>query len=383
VRLAVLSHPCVTPINQDLYARVQERSEWEVTILLPSRWRNEYGVQRASRWPRFRGELVPLRVGLAGNIPLHLYLAHLRRELEIHRPDVLYLHHEPYAVASFQAARAAPADLPVGFYSAQNLEKRYRWPISAWERWVFARSAFALPVTDEVAGVLRAKGYAGRTEVLPLWVDTERYSPHGARPGERPFTVGYVGRLAGEKGVDTLLDALRRVDRTRALIVGEGPEGEALRQRAAAHGLAERVRWSGYVAHDDMVHAYRSMDVLVVPSKTVPGWKEQFGRVVPEALACGVPVVTSDSGELPGLVRATGGGWTFPEGRDRDLAGLLERLGADEDSRRGRAAEGREAVKRLFGADAVADRLGAVLSDVLAARRAQLGDQPDGRGKAA
>jgi glycosyltransferase involved in cell wall biosynthesis len=363
VRLAVLSHPCVTPINQDLYARVQERSGWEVTVLLPSRWRNEYGVQRASRWARFRGQLVPLRVGLAGNIPLHFYLARLRRELERCRPDVLYLHHEPYALASFQAARAAPAGLPVGFYSAQNLEKRYRWPISAWERWVYARSAFALPVTDEVAGVLRAKGYAGRTEVLPLWVDTERYSPDGARPEERPFTLGYVGRLAGEKGVDTLLDALRRVDRTRALIVGEGPEGEALRQRAAAHGLAERVRWSGYVAHDDMVSAYRSMDVLVVPSKTVPGWKEQFGRVVPEALASGVPVVTSDSGELPRLVQATGGGWTFPEGSDSELAGLLERLGSDEEGRRLRGQRGRAAVQRLYGADAVADRFITILGE--------------------
>jgi glycosyltransferase involved in cell wall biosynthesis len=113
------------------------------------------------------------------------------------------------------------------------------------------------------------------------------------------------------------------------------------------------------------------MDVLVVPSKTVPRWKEQFGRVVPEALACGVPVVTSDSGELPNLVRTTAGGWTFPEGDERELARLLEWLEVHEAARRETAQRARRGVERLYGIDAVADRFIDVLAEVAARERRQ------------
>src|SRR5204862_775933 len=128
-----------------------------------------------------------------------------------------------------------------------------------------------------------------------------------------------------EKGVDTLIDALALLpdDDYCALIVGDGPCSGDLKKRAAQAGLGTRVRWTGPVHSGDTVSLYHEMDVLVVPSKTTPGWKEQFGRVVIEALASGVCVITSDSGELPHLVGATEGGWTFPEGDHEALAARL------------------------------------------------------------
>src|SRR5690349_15422974 len=107
MKLVVVSHPCVTPINQDFYARVQARTGWEVTIILPSRWKTEYGPRRAERWPAFRGDLVTLPVFPRGNIPLHVYVARMRPRLRDLRPDVLYVHNEPYAAATFETLRAA------------------------------------------------------------------------------------------------------------------------------------------------------------------------------------------------------------------------------------------------------------------------------------
>jgi glycosyltransferase involved in cell wall biosynthesis len=373
MRLVVVSHPCITPANQDFYARVQARTEWEVTILMPSRWKNEYGHLRPSRWPTFRGDLVELPVALAGNIPLHVYLARLHRRLRDLRPDVLYVHNEPYAAATFQVVRAA-RDLDkttIGFYSAQNLNKHYGWPVSQMERWVYARTNFAFPVSREVADVLQSKGYRGVAEVLPLPVDTERFHPHSelARDNSRPFTAGYVGRLAEEKGVDTLLEALGLLKSKdlRLLVVGDGPAREALASKAGEIGVGERITWAGYVPHDSVEAAYREMDVLVVPSKTVANWKEQFGRVVVEALACGVPVIASDSGGLPTLMNETGGGWLFGEGDARQLADILDavREGADTTSRTV-ATRGREAVRRLFDADAVAQQFASVCERVRA-----------------
>jgi glycosyltransferase involved in cell wall biosynthesis len=364
MKLLVVSHPCSVPSNQELYARVQAQTGWDLTLVVPSRWKHEYGRLRASRWPGFDGEFVPLRVALAGNIPLHFYLASMRRLFRRHRPDVIYVHHEPYGVATAQVLRAA-GDTPVGFYSAQNLVKRYPPPTSTWERRCFERAAFALPVSVSVADVLREKGYRGPLEVLPLGIDTRRWRRSGAgRESGTPLTVGYIGRLSPEKGVDTLLEALARVANrdVRAVIAGDGPDRARLEELASRLGLDSRIRWSGYIPHDRAVDFYGETDVSVVPSRTTPGWKEQFGRVVIESLSCEVPVVGSDSGELASLIPATGGGWTFPEGDAEQLAERLDWLEANPGARAGAAREGRLAVEREFDLDLIAGRFADMVS---------------------
>jgi glycosyltransferase involved in cell wall biosynthesis len=358
VKLVVVSHPCVTPVNQDFFARVQRLSGWELAIVLPSAWRNEYGTQRASRWPAYEGELVPAPVGLRGNIPLHFYLPGLARVFRRLAPDAVYVHHEPYALATFQAFRALKRGVPIGFYSAQNLIKRNPPPFAALERRVYRRAVFALAVSDRVSGVLRTKGYKGRLEVLPLAVDTRAYRPHQGSPSDSNavLRVAYVGRLADEKGVDTVLEALARVRDVKAEIIGDGPARSRLRRQADDLGLGDRVYFTGYAPHADMPAVYGRADVVIVPSRTVPSWTEQFGRVVIEALSCSVPVVTSDSGELPDLVAKTGGGWTFPEGDADALAHRLAELKGDPDGRIEHGRHGREAVTQLFDVDAVANR---------------------------
>ena len=117
------------------------------------------------------------------------------------------------------------------------------------------------------------------------------------------------------------------------------------------------VRVLNELRHDQMAAGYAQIDVLVLPSRTTSTWKEQFGRVVIEALWCGVPVVGSDSGEIPWLIELTGGGLTFPEG-DRDkLAERLGELRAEPTVRRELAERGRRAVEGLFSVSAATDQL--------------------------
>jgi glycosyltransferase involved in cell wall biosynthesis len=90
----------------------------------------------------------------------------------------------------------------------------------------------------------------------------------------------------------------------------------------------------------------RSFDAVLLPSLTLPGWKEQFGRVLVEAMASGVPVVGSDSGEIP---RVTGkGGVIVPEGDEDALAGALFRLYSDAGLRADLGKRGRERVLKHF-----------------------------------
>jgi glycosyltransferase involved in cell wall biosynthesis len=240
------------------------------------------------------------------------------------------------------------------------------------EHWVHEHADFAFPVSSAVADVLRDKGFRNRLEILPLPVDVQRLRPAvevRSREGGT-FTAAYVGRLAGEKGVDTLITAmsLLRGKDVRLLVAGNGPALHDLRAQAESLDVQRRVSWEGYVPHDSIMSVYRRVDVLIVPSRTVRNWKEQFGRVVTESLACGVPVITSDSGELPQLMAQTGGGWTFAEGNPTALAHAIRHVIANPREARERAERGRRAVEQLFSADAVAHRFTAVVDEVVRSR---------------
>jgi len=367
VRLLVVSHPCVTPTNQDFFGRVRSLSGWEMKIVAPRAWRNEYGSQRLSRSPGYDGELLGLPVLLPGNIPLHAYARGLRRAIRRWRPDAVYAHHEPYGPATWQVAEAA-ARAPLAFYSAQNLRKDFPLPIAAGERWLYRRAKLALPVTRAVAQVLRDKGFAGQVAVMPLAVDMgpgHAIAPPSALPGG--LTLGYVGRLAPEKGIDTLLDALtglQDID-VRCVIAGDGPARDDLGRHAIRAGIADRVRWMGYVAHDAVGAAYAACDVIVVPSLTVPGWTEQFGRVVVEALSYGRPVLTSETGELPNLVADTRGGWTFREGDHAGLAEQVRGLAANPALVRATGEQGRRRVAARYSLDAVAHRFVTAIDSIV------------------
>ncbi len=367
MRLLVVSHPCVTPTNQDFFGRARLQSDWAIKLIAPTAWRNEYGDQHLRRSPGYDGELLGLPVLLPGRIPLHIYVRGLRRAIRCWKPDVIYAHHEPYGLATWQVAEAA-GDTPLVFYSAQNLHKTYPPPIAAGERWLYRRAKLALPVSEAVSQVLRDKGFRGRVEVLPLAVDmapgrgiTARHSDPGS------VVLGYVGRLSPEKGIDTLLDALAMLSDVdvRCVIAGDGPIREQLERHAKRAGVADRINWLGYVPHDAIATAYASCDTVVVPSLTVPTWTEQFGRVVIEALSYGRPVLTSDSGELPNLVSDTAGGWTFREGDPADLASRIRALAADPAQIHATGERGRQRVNASYSLDAVARRFASIIESLV------------------
>jgi glycosyltransferase involved in cell wall biosynthesis len=185
--------------------------------------------------------------------------------------------------------------------------------------------------------------------------------------GDRPFTVGYAGRLVRAKGVDLLIAALRmnQAERpVRLLAVGEGPDLARLRGLAAKRLHPNTVIWRQGVAHEAMPACYREMDVLVLPSRTTRGWKEQFGRVAAEAMACGVPVIGSNSGFIPELMRTTGGGVTFAEGDARALAAALSRLANEPLRRRQLGEAGRAGVIAHYSLPILARRWHGLLRQV-------------------
>ena len=183
-------------------------------------------------------------------------------------------------------------------------------------------------------------------------------------PGDRIVCL-FLGRLAREKGVLDLLDAWRRLDADRALLVLVGPDmtghvldaGPEARAYAARYGMADRVRFQG--GTDRPARAMRAADVFVAPS-----CGEEFGLVRAEAMACGLPVVVSRVGGMVEYLSHRENALLCEPGRPDELASLLRQVIDDSAlrARLGRAA--RATAERHFDADSSAARIADLLREV-------------------
>ncbi len=208
-------------------------------------------------------------------------------------------------------------------------------------RWIHNACALTLCPSSAILADLRQRGFRR----LRLWgrgVDTVRFRPAnrreewrvaiGARSDERVLL--YVGRLAAEKRLDLLAEALRNVDGIRLVLVGDGPARPQLERRFA--GMP--VTFTGFLDGHDLSIAYASSDVFVFPSDT-----ETFGQVVQEAMASGLPVIAARAGGVIDLVRDEETGIFFTPGSAYDLRTAVHRLVANPSlssayGRAGRAA---------------------------------------------
>ncbi len=329
----------------------------DLTVLTPPAWKDARGSRQAEALYTRGYTLRTIPCRLIGNFHLHDYPT-LGRELAALRPDILHMDEEPYNRATWEALRgAARLGIRSTFFTWQNILRRYPPPFAQMERSNYRRAPIAIAGSAEAGEVLRAKGYAGEVAIIPQFgVDSALYHPAeiGAADHEGgPLRIGYAGGLLPEKGIDSLLEACAHLRGAWFLtLFGEGSERTRLEQLVAVHGIADRVCFAGRKSGADMAAAYRSLDVLVLPSRTTPTWKEQFGRVLIEAMASGVAVVGSSSGEIPHVIGQ--GGLIFAEGSVAALWAQLQALLANPAGRIELAAAGRRRALDLYSNERIA-----------------------------
>jgi glycosyltransferase involved in cell wall biosynthesis len=296
----------------------------DLTVIVPPVWRDPAGDVHLERSHTRGYQLLvdPLRFN--GHYHLHYY-PRLSRRIDEIRPDIVHMDEEPYNLATWLGVRQArAAGAKSLFFSWQNIQRDYPWPFSRLERQVLESADYAIAGNAASAAIWPAKGYSGPIKVIPQFgIDPAHFRPPPERDEGRAFIIGSAGRrLVREKGLDVLLRAAAGLPGIwRLQIAGEGPERSSLERLAAELDIGDRVHFDGVIPSGQMPAYLGQLDVLVMPSRTLPNWKEQFGRTLVEAMACGAVVVGSDSGEIPRVIGEAG--LVFAED---DVSALSEHL---------------------------------------------------------
>jgi glycosyltransferase involved in cell wall biosynthesis len=348
-RILSIGHSYVVALNRRLIneiARLGDK-DWQVTAVAPT---------------FLHGDLRPLHLQVDSQdvcqieaVPTYFsqqphimtYSWQLRQILQ-HEWDLVHCWEEPYILAGGQIAWWTPRNIPVVFFTFQNYVKSYPPPFNWIEHYAMKRAAAWICCGHTVAEALRPRrGYALPMRLIPYGVDLQHFCPSPeARATIRRVlnwqeqgapVVGYLGRFVPEKGLDLLMRVLDQLQTPwRALFIGTGVMEAALQNWANRH--PEKVRICTNVKHHEVPQYLNAMDLLCAPSQTTPHWREQFGRMLIEAFACGVPVIGSDSGEIPYVIQDAGivVGEKDEAGWFKSISDLLE----SDDRRQTLAAQG-------------------------------------------
>ncbi len=368
MKILVVDHNAIDPSHRSVYDHLSRHPDVKLRLLVPSRWFDNYRVVTWEGSPvPAKYETFASKVLFPGRTHRLIYLS-LAKHLREFQPDILYMNAEPENFQTFQAARL------------HRRKKRGRFVFSSWrnidyadigfpyklaflhsriERFVLEKADHCIAFNEPAKLIFGQKGFSGVT-VIPPYVDRSLFRkiagedlPAGMK--KNAFVIGYLGRFVPEKGVETLMKALASVSFDfNLMLVGDGPAKPDWQKLALALGISEKIIWLPPVPRPEITKYLNCMDTVVLPSLTGTYWKEQFGRILIEAMACEVPVVGSDSGEIPNVIGDAG--LIFPERDVHALREQLQRLYDDTRLRNDLMRKGVERVGKKFSVETVTDQ---------------------------
>lgn len=358
------------------FALMERDARFEIGLICPKAWGAQSAEMDLETPPYYFRQL---DIRLNGHNHFHTYVG-LARAIDDFQPDVLNIEEEHYSLVTAQAfLLAKKRGIPAIFYTWQNIAKTYPPPFSWIEKMVLGQAAVAVGGNAESIAILRQKGYQGPCMQIPqMGINLEFFAPRTSGDSERKrakseqglnpeqFWIGFVGRLVEEKGIQVLLKALALSPKqmVHALILGDGPYASHLQKMADDLGIASRVQFVPFVPSAAVPSYLRAIDALCLPSLTRPNWKEQFGRVLTEAMASEAVILGSSSGEIPHVIGDSG--LVHPEGDAATLSSQISLLVESPDLLQHLKAKGAERVRANFTNDMIASHFGEAF--LLAAR---------------
>ena len=363
LRVLFVSHAYVVGVNQGKLNAIAEVEGVEVGLLVPSNWKaREWNRQMPVERPYPKIHIYSAPVLFSGRGGAHIYNpGKIWQVLTDFQPDIVQVEEEVFSLCTFEVAilmRLINKHLIV--FGWENMERQlpyFRWLTC---QFVLNTASFLLPGNQDGAKIMRQWGYKGLLEVMPqIGVDTNLFTTDLVKGDRQQFNIGFLGRLVPEKGIDLLLSSVYQLkDRgveCQLIICGSGSQETELRQQAKMLQIEDRITWKGSIRHEEAPAEISQFDVLVLPSRTISTWKEQFGHVLIEAMAMGIPVIGSTCGEISNVIQCDN--LIFQEEDTQELTTILERMILDPNWRQEMAHHGIDMVHKNYSHQKIAERL--------------------------
>jgi glycosyltransferase involved in cell wall biosynthesis len=338
--------------------------EFEVGLVVPKKWLAMGRTLHIDDWTKRPEPLQKVRVfgittlflGNGGKYfynPFSLFWTFLK-----FRPDIVYVEEELWTPSAFQLVFFARLfrTKRKAIFTWENLELPLAWWQNKIKRSVLSSVDTVICGNSEAKGLvdvyLKQVGLKAKMFVNPQFgVDVTHFKPGRKdrilQRRIRSFNIGFVGRFVESKGIDTLIEALSLLpEDCRLLLVSTTRLTQQFKSLAEKYGVSKRIKVIEGKPHQELPKYLKEMDVLVLPSKTTPTWKEQFGRVLIEAMACKVPVIGSSSGAIPEVIGKAG--LIFEEKNAKDLAEKILSLKKRPELLKSLGEAGYSRVKRKF-----------------------------------
>lgn len=382
MRILIISHAYVSKYHQEKIEVLARYKDLEIFLMAP-----EFGIEGGGRkiyLEKTKDEnykIIPIKTYFSGKWNSYL-IKEFKNYLRKIKPDIIHLEEECWTNVAWQIQKEIkklPNTKLILFTwenifhnwnrEGKNLYQKFRfWIFHQIEKKVLKRVDIMVAGNQEAASVLLKKGYKKTIEILPQFGVNQNYFKKKNVDGlkaelrlEDFFIAGYIGRITKEKGIEDLIQAAckiiynkgSRVD-VKFLIIGNGPYKPEAQELVKKLGLEQSFVFVPSVDFNQIVEYYNLMDLMVIPSRTTPEWKEQFGRTIIEAMSCSIPVVGSDSGAIPEVIGNAG--LIFKQGNADDLADKMIRIIDENELRIALIANGLKRVNENFTTEIIAQK---------------------------
>jgi len=297
------------------------------------------------------------------------------------KPDVICMLEEPFSFFAFQIVffkNIFSKKSKIIFYSSDNHSWKHHYPYRPKLLYKFIfnyvskNTDFAMVVNKEVKDILRSKDFNKPIEIFSWGIDIDLFKKISIDEKEknrrklgldRKIVIGYVGRILKIKGIETLMKIVEKNkgDLFHLLLIGEGPDKEYFQKLAEEMNIQNNCSFLGYIEPNDLHNYYGVMDMLILPS--FEEFKERFGRVLIEAMACNIPVIGSNTGGIPEVIKDAG--LLFEQKNLEDLDKKIHELLHNEKLKENIIFRGKKLLEKKYTWNAFAKKMHKVIFEVI------------------
>lgn len=364
MKILVISHAAVQKGYQKKFVEIAKYPNIEITILLPEYWIENYRYVKTYIESKANIQYVIGKSVWKGFGSRYFFITKLWMLVKNIKPDIIHIEQEPWSLAALQIVLYRNLISPkskIIFRTSRSFNVKLKFPflLKIIEKYVYKYSEFAFPLNLDAVKFLRLRGYKKGLQVCPNGVDTDIFYPkifkkHIKLPIEKnKFNIGYIGRFIEAKGIKYLIEAVSNIKKDcKLILIGDGPNKKELKRQANYYKIEDRIKFVETIKLEEVPEYLNCLDVLVLPSYKTDEWEEFFGRVLVEAMACKVPVIGSDSGEIPNVIKDAG--LIFPSHNSTELKKCILKVISNEEVRKEMVEKGYTRVQENYSWKAIA-----------------------------